>query len=126
MSVDAIRVGIRARPFGKQQGQARVWNTNDKSLVLNVTEGQGRSAGKQFNFDHVWDEHVPQGTETIHAEFTTPVVDAVLQGFHGTVAMYGQTGSAPPSLAPPQLPSSPPASALSAARRCTQAGRRTR
>ncbi len=96
--VDAIRVGIRARPFGKQAGQKRPWITNDKSLQCTAekTSKQGQKIskqGKQLDFDHVWDEEVPQGTQTIHSEFTRPVVDSVMNGYHGTVAMYGQTGS---------------------------------
>lgn len=96
--VDAIRVGIRARPFGKQAGQSRPWNTNDKSLqcLTEKTSKQGQTTsrlGKQLDFDHVWDEEVPQGTHTIHREFTRPVVESVMNGYHGTVAMYGQTGS---------------------------------
>jgi centromeric protein E len=96
--VDAIRVGIRARPFGKQAGQKRPWNTNDRSLqcTSEKTSKQGQKTskqGKQLDFDHVWDEEVPQGTHTIHSEFTRPVVDSVMNGYHGTVAMYGQTGS---------------------------------
>ena len=58
-SVDAIRVGIRARPFGKQKGQKKVWDTNEKSLVCTVTAGKNSAAGKkaakgkQMDFDHV-------------------------------------------------------------------------
>ena len=58
-TVDAIRVGIRARPFGKQKGQKRAWDTNEKSLVCTGAgkkkDAAARKApkGKQMDFDHV-------------------------------------------------------------------------
>ena len=91
---DAIRVGIRARPFfTKEQGQKRPWNTNETSLVP-AEGGEGsENTGSQYNFDHFWPEDLPNGAHTIHQDFTKSVVESVLQGFNGTVCAYGQTGT---------------------------------
>eukprot|EP01047_Picozoa_sp_COSAG01_P121913 COSAG01_NODE_50730_length_361_cov_0.557252_1_plen_64_part_01 len=64
MSADPIKVGIRARPFFREKGQARAWNTNGTSLVPN--KAADGSTTMQYDFDHVWDEEVPDGARTIH------------------------------------------------------------
>ena len=92
---DTIQVAIRCRPFLKEQGSHRVYDTSSQQLVPNqlAPTFKGEALEKKFDFDHVFEEILPQGNLTIHDDLTRPVVDSVLTGFHGTIICYGQTGS---------------------------------
>src|SRR5437870_3007385 len=46
---------------------------------------------KNFFFDKVFDETVPQ--EQIFKDTALPIVESVVQGFNGTIFAYGQTGT---------------------------------
>lgn len=50
---------------------------------------------KEFHFDHVFATDAEQ--EAVYETSARPVVEAVLQGYNGTVFAYGQTGCAQPS-----------------------------
>eukprot|EP01052_Picozoa_sp_SAG31_P001064 SAG31_NODE_34_length_31842_cov_31.677850_20_plen_267_part_00 len=90
-----IQVAIRCRPFLKEAGSNRVYDTSSTHLVPNnLAPGfKGGGLEKQYDYDSVFEEVLPQGNVSVHESLSKPVVASVLDGFHGTVLCYGQTGS---------------------------------
>jgi kinesin family protein 3/17 len=105
---EAVRVVVRVRPLSAQEGAAGHASVveADRSLarvtLLGAAGGNGGGNGggadppvggcdRQFAFDAVFDGACSQ--RDVYEGTAMSVVNAVLQGYNGTVFAYGQTGT---------------------------------
>lgn len=95
--VDNVRVAVRCRPMTPKEIE------NDCKTIVNVNQTRGdiivnipnpkatREPTRTFTFDLVFG---PESTQAeIYNETARPIVDAVLEGYNGTIFAYGQTGT---------------------------------
>ncbi|ORZ35888.1 P-loop containing nucleoside triphosphate hydrolase protein, partial [Catenaria anguillulae PL171] len=90
---ESIRVCLRCRPFSEKEktaGFSRVVRF-DSPTSLTITNPKNQDDTKQFTFDAVYDEESTQ--RAVYEGTAREIVNAVLQGFNGTVFVYGQTGT---------------------------------
>jgi kinesin family protein 3/17 len=66
---------------------------NEKTGSIDVRSSQsaGDDATKTFTFDYVFGPNSKQ--VDIYNLVARPIVDAVLEGYNGTIFAYGQTGT---------------------------------
>lgn len=94
MADETVRVLVRCRPFNNREKNLGCKNVIDvKSDVgmVSIKKPDGSSEPpKNFTFDATYDMN--SNSQMIYEEMGFPLVEAVLQGFNGTVFAYGQTG----------------------------------
>lgn len=85
----SVRVAVRFRP--PLRVDERVYE--EAPFLADAQQGRVESADftHSFFFDRVFDEAATQ--EDLYRYVGEPVVEDVLEGYHGTVLAYGQTGS---------------------------------
>jgi len=66
------------------------FHPNKRSVTI-ATKGDGTVNKNEFTFDRVFDVNTPQ--VEVYNEAAKPIIEAVMEGFNGTVFAYGQTGS---------------------------------
>ncbi|XP_078317677.1 uncharacterized protein LOC111118975 isoform X1 [Crassostrea virginica] len=89
--MDNIQVAIRVRPLIAKEttlGQNKVWNVKENTLEPLDQNGK---PGIPYTFDRIFDEHMT--TYDLFQEIAKPIIDAAVQGFHGTIFAYGQSSS---------------------------------
>uniref|UniRef100_A0ABM5F8U9 Kinesin-like protein n=1 Tax=Pogona vitticeps TaxID=103695 RepID=A0ABM5F8U9_9SAUR len=93
---EALKVAVRCRPMSRKEAAAGC----EAIVAVDVPLGQvslrhPRAApgepAKTFTFDAVYDAAARQAD--LYDETVRPLVEAVLQGFNGTLFAYGQTGT---------------------------------
>ena len=95
-------VAVRVRPPNEQErgrDEKVVWEADPKSGFLRcccaedegLPRGPGRAPSDCGPFAHVFPPAA--GTAAVFAEVGAPIVEGVLEGFHGTIFAYGETGS---------------------------------
>ena len=92
-ATDNIKVLVRVRPFDgctQQQQQKKCVFADDDASVIDL-KGKTNNAQGTFKFDFVRDEQATQ--ESIFHTIGESVVEKFLEGFHGCVIAYGQTGA---------------------------------
>ncbi|KAI9222830.1 P-loop containing nucleoside triphosphate hydrolase protein [Blastocladiella britannica] len=92
-SCESIKVCLRCRPFNDKEkagGFSRIV-TFGSSVSLTVANPRDLTDTKQFTFDAVFDEASQQ--RIVYDATARSIVDSVLQGFNGTIFVYGQTGT---------------------------------
>ncbi|XP_039297616.1 kinesin-like protein KIF3B [Nilaparvata lugens] len=90
---NSFRVVVRCRPMSHKEisdGHTSIVDFSNETLTI-FNPKDNDSIGKEFAFNAVYDSSASQ--ELLYAEAVSPVVDAVLSGFNGTIFAYGQTGS---------------------------------
>ena len=89
---ERVRVSVRVRPFNSQEKEigptSPIESIDVKHGIINVLKEYDK---KTFNYDHVYPEKSTQ--EEIFEETSKEVVKSVLNGYHGTIFAYGQTGT---------------------------------
>ncbi|CAF3201396.1 unnamed protein product [Rotaria socialis] len=91
-----VKVVVRCRPMSNKELD------NDHQEIVYVTETTGTidvrpphnandDGGKTFTFDYVFGPNSKQ--VDIYNLVARPIVDAVLEGYNGTIFAYGQTGT---------------------------------
>ncbi|KAL3869468.1 hypothetical protein ACJMK2_042146 [Sinanodonta woodiana] len=88
---DNIKVAIRVRALIEREqrsGQSVNWFVKDNSIAQVEENGK---IGKPYNFDKIFDQQMT--TYDIFEDICKPIVDAAIEGFHGTVFAYGQSSS---------------------------------
>ncbi|XP_012935988.1 trichohyalin [Aplysia californica] len=86
--MDQLKVAIRVRPLLQNEidkGLTSRWITSEATIR---PEG---SSGPEYAFDHVYNEKV--SNLKIYKEMTHNMVQRAMEGFHGTLFTYGQSGS---------------------------------
>ena len=93
--VSNIKVMCRFRPLNEKEMQTFPdmmcvdFSKDNQTITINPQSEHNDSL--QFKFDYVFSPEVPQ--EKIYNISAKPIVDAVMQGFNGTIFAYGQTAS---------------------------------
>ncbi|KAF3420365.1 hypothetical protein E2986_00290 [Frieseomelitta varia] len=92
---ESVKVAVRCRPMNArelQQGCRNVVTIDpaSKCCTLECPAAGGAGNGKVYQFDAAFD---PQSTtESVYENVGSVIVEAVLDGYNGTVFAYGQTG----------------------------------
>lgn len=81
-------VSVRVRP-AEQNALHKPWTYNDLDGTIRATGNS--AAGLDFAFDNIFTE--TSTNEAIYKACVSRLVEAVLDGFHGTVFAYGMTGT---------------------------------
>ena len=68
-----------------------VENHDGKGVLVQKGAGRKTEGKNMFSFDGVFQEHM--GTAHVYDNFAKPIVQAVLEGRHGTIFTYGTSGS---------------------------------
>ncbi|XP_020711894.2 osmotic avoidance abnormal protein 3-like [Athalia rosae] len=96
---ESVKVALRCRPMSVrelQEGCRSILHVDSatKGCTLEnpmcIGGAGGGGGGKMFQFDAVFDPSV--STEVVYEQVGSPIVEAVLDGYNGTVFAYGQTG----------------------------------
>ncbi|KAI8817604.1 P-loop containing nucleoside triphosphate hydrolase protein [Fimicolochytrium jonesii] len=93
-STENVLVTVRCRPFSQKElaaGHKKIVTIDSKVASVNINDPRGRDEPKQFTFDAAFDEDCTQ--QQVYDSTARIIVDAVLDGFNGTVFCYGQTGT---------------------------------
>jgi len=85
-SKDNIKVVVRIRPRTIKEQESRSAIRQEDSSSLTVL-----STGKTFKYDYIADENISQ--KDIFNITTTDIAESALNGYNGTVFVYGQTGA---------------------------------
>ncbi|KAG8035349.1 hypothetical protein G9C98_006795 [Cotesia typhae] len=88
---ESVKVAVRCRPMSQKELSAGCQNAvTIDPLSKNCTlEGTGGS-GKMYQFDAAFGPE--SSTEKVYEDVGSVIVEAVLEGYNGTVFAYGQTG----------------------------------
>ena len=88
MSQDNIKVILRIRPKSKneQNSNCNYLKVENSKLILNT-----KNELKQFNFDYIANEESSQ--LDLFNNSAKIICDKVLEGYNGTIFVYGQTGA---------------------------------
>ncbi|XP_058796062.1 osmotic avoidance abnormal protein 3-like [Phymastichus coffea] len=92
---ESVKVAVRCRPMSQKELQQKcrsvvTVDSGARSCSLSDASGGPASGGKVYQFDAAFG---PQAsTEAVYEEVGSYVVEAVLEGYNGTVFAYGQTG----------------------------------
>ncbi|XP_043268635.1 osmotic avoidance abnormal protein 3-like [Venturia canescens] len=91
---ESVKVAVRCRPLSQkeqQQGCRNVVSIDPlgKTCTLDGTSGGG-GVGKIYQFDAAFGPS--STTEMLYEDVGSVIVEAVLEGYNGTVFAYGQTG----------------------------------
>lgn len=96
-SADTVRVLVRVRPPNAREiasGYAKALTVHEQRAITLHNRSNARESVKGsscYAYDHVCDEAVTQ--EEIFQRVGRDVVDGVVEGYHGCVLAYGQTGA---------------------------------
>jgi hypothetical protein len=85
-----IKVFCRFRPFNASELAASptILHRINKGTQLSIRDPKGEVF---FLYDHVFD--LPSTQEEVFERVGEPVINNILDGFHGTIMAYGQTSS---------------------------------
>ncbi|CAG9322018.1 unnamed protein product [Blepharisma stoltei] len=89
-----IRVICRFRPLNEKEKEISMQTCIDFSSDCKTVTVQSHTENAEplkFNFDHVFDPSSSQSS--VYEISAKPIVEAVTQGFNGTIFAYGQTSS---------------------------------
>ena len=90
-----VRVGVRCRPLSKTeldlQQESIVQFTETSILLTNPNPAPSEHSEHILAFDHIYG--LEATAVQVFEEMASPLVDALFEGFNGTILAYGQTGS---------------------------------
>lgn len=88
-----VNVFIRVRPLTKEEIHKDCKNIihidREESSITLIKPGGNKP--KSFTFDYIFSEESTQ--KDLYRHVALPVVDKVLEGYNGTILVYGQTGT---------------------------------
>ncbi len=96
MSSENVLVVGRCRPFNekeKQAGHSNITAIDTKAGSIVLSNPKTPTDTKRFSFDAMFDETCTQ--MQVYNATARGIVDAVLDGFNGTVFVYGTTSHLP-------------------------------
>ncbi|OQV16533.1 Kinesin-like protein KIF3B [Hypsibius exemplaris] len=91
---ECVKVIVRCRPLSDKEtaaGYTPVVEVDRRSRKVTLQSEKEQTGEKEYIFDAVHGKDSTQ--EEIFEESVRPLVEAVLQGFNGTIFAYGQTGT---------------------------------
>eukprot|EP00911_Craspedida_sp_UC1_P000554 UC1_evm1s425 len=89
-----VKVVVRCRPFNDKEKAAdnkRCIAMNTKTGQVTVNDLSGAKPPRSYTFDHIYDWESEQ--LNLYDRSARPIVQAVMEGFNGTIFAYGQTGT---------------------------------
>ncbi|GBF89159.1 kinesin-II motor protein [Raphidocelis subcapitata] len=95
-ATECVKVVVRCRPLSEQErrdarAQIVEMDTRAGQVMLRNPKAEGGEAPKMFTFDQVYD---PEANQREIFDITArPILDAVMDGYNGTIFAYGQTGT---------------------------------
>ncbi|XP_012215196.1 osmotic avoidance abnormal protein 3-like isoform X2 [Linepithema humile] len=89
---ESVKVAIRCRPMSNKELQQGCRNvvTVDSLTKCCTLENSASGTGKVYQFDAAFSPSAT--TESVYENVGSVIVEAVLEGYNGTVFAYGQTG----------------------------------
>ncbi|XP_014470851.1 PREDICTED: centromere-associated protein E [Dinoponera quadriceps] len=90
---DNIKVAIKIRPLIKREKDDNLpiqWVGQGNAIVAVDAEIKKRGDGR-FQFDHIF--NMDASNNDVFCSIVSPIIDAAVNGFNGTVFAYGQTSS---------------------------------
>ena len=91
---ECVTVCVRCRPFNsieKKENRKNIVSINRDECQVSITNPDAKEKKvRHFTFDAVFGAQSMQ--REIYDEIAYPLVEAVLDGFNGTIFAYGQTG----------------------------------
>lgn len=91
---ECVKVMVRVRPMNSSETQRKCSNiVKSIDLKLNqivLQKPNEADVQKVFTYDSVFDQNSLQ--EAIYEQSAFPLVEAVFEGYNGTIFAYGQTG----------------------------------
>ena len=88
-----VQVYCRLRPGSTREKQAGLScsTIDDKTVAVTSDSAMQRQQERTWDYDGVYAPDVDQ--QRVYDEVGAPILDAVMQGYNGTVLAYGQTGT---------------------------------
>lgn len=93
MPAECVRVMIRCRPMNKKEtdrGSYSVMTLDEKAKTASIKNPADESNTRLFTYDAVFKPETSQ--QKVYETSTFPILEAVFEGWNGTVFAYGQTG----------------------------------
>ncbi|EPZ33588.1 Kinesin, motor domain-containing protein [Rozella allomycis CSF55] len=92
---ESVKVAVRCRPFNereKRQNEIKILDIDASSCAVTIKNPKKQQeTPKTFTYDYVYDDNSKQ--IDVYNMTARPIVDAVLEGYNGTIFAYGQTGT---------------------------------
>ncbi|KAI9349548.1 P-loop containing nucleoside triphosphate hydrolase protein [Obelidium mucronatum] len=91
-----VKVVIRTRPTSEFAQNEIKFDADQKSVHIHIPKGQdgGFINNQQENWDFKFDNILHNASqEKLYDECGLPIVKSVMEGYHGTIMAYGQTGA---------------------------------
>lgn len=91
---ESVKVIVRCRPMDEKEkvaGHERIVDMDPRRGLVEVKMGKNGEPPKSFTFDAIYDWNSKQ--RDLYDESFRDLVQAVLDGFNGTIFAYGQTGT---------------------------------
>jgi kinesin family protein 3/17 len=89
---ETVKVAVRVRPINaleKKNNSVICVEVDRANNEINLTK-QETNQVNTFNYDYVYPSTINQ--RTVYDETAFPIVEAVIEGYNGTIFAYGQTG----------------------------------
>ena len=94
MPSESVRVMVRCRPMNSKEqnrGNFSIMTLDYQSKTASIQDPREESNLRQFTYDAVFGPDTAQ--QKIYEISTFPILEAVFNGYNGTVFAYGQTGT---------------------------------
>ena len=89
-----VKVAVRTRPTASFAADCIKVNESNIAVKLPAATGAHATNNAKDSWSWKYDSVLHNSSqETVYNEVAKPVIDAVLQGFNGTIMCYGQTGA---------------------------------
>lgn len=91
---EKVRVVVRSRPLSSKEvehGCHEVVFVNSNEASVTFRKSDDDSNPRTYYFNSAYSNNVTQ--QFIYDDCARPIVDSVLEGYHGTIFAYGQTGT---------------------------------
>ena len=86
-----VKVHCRVRPPTDKDSRKGLCLTQDGNRVHVEAPQHSSNAARQWDFDAVFSGGAEQ--QEVYEEVGAPILEAVMEGYNGTILAYGQTGS---------------------------------
>ncbi|XP_011875631.1 PREDICTED: osmotic avoidance abnormal protein 3-like [Vollenhovia emeryi] len=87
---ESVKVAVRCRPISQKELQQGCQNVVTIDPLTKLCTLENGASGKVYQFDAAFSPSAT--TESVYEDVGSVIVEAVLEGYNGTVFAYGQTG----------------------------------
>ena len=89
-TVETVKVIVRCRPLSQKElteSHTNIISTNSKESSISLANPQNKQEIKSFTFDATFGVEATQAE--VYQKTAYPIVEAVLNGYNGTIFAYG-------------------------------------